>query len=172
MDGQARHSSHHQLPGLFYTTDCSPPGSSVHGILQASALEQVAISFSRASSWPRDQTHVSCIGRQIFYHLSHQGSWASVKPVPYLRKPWWCTWSPCSHSTCIKALWLLSTGDGCHIPLFLWSAVLTWKSYQTMGIQTWRSGRYLHDNEVSCHFVENNWQCLSPVIKVKLASEK
>ena len=33
--------------------DCSPPGSSVHGILQARLLEWVAISFSRRSSWPR-----------------------------------------------------------------------------------------------------------------------
>ena len=39
--------------------DCSPPGSSVHGILQARILEQVAISSWRASSWPRDQTLVS-----------------------------------------------------------------------------------------------------------------
>ena len=38
----------------------SPPGSPVHGILQARVLEWVAISFSRGSSWPRDQTHVSC----------------------------------------------------------------------------------------------------------------
>ena len=33
----------------------------VHGLLQARILEQVAISFSRGSSWPRDQTRVSCI---------------------------------------------------------------------------------------------------------------
>ena len=39
--------------------DCSPPGSSVHGILQARTLEWVAISFSRGSSWPRDQTPIS-----------------------------------------------------------------------------------------------------------------
>ena len=39
--------------------DCSPPGSSVHGILQARILEWVAISFSRGSSPPRDQTQVS-----------------------------------------------------------------------------------------------------------------
>ena len=39
---------------------CSPPGSSVHGILQARTLEWVAISFSRGSSWPRNQTQVSC----------------------------------------------------------------------------------------------------------------
>ena len=36
--------------------DCSPPGSSVHGILQARTLEWVAISFSRGSSQPRDRT--------------------------------------------------------------------------------------------------------------------
>ena len=55
--------------------DCSPPGSSVHGIPQASILKCVAISFSRGSSRPRDQTSVSgisCIGRQILYHKCHQ----------------------------------------------------------------------------------------------------
>ena len=41
--------------------DCSPSSSSVHGILQARILEWVAISFSRESSWPRDQTQVSLI---------------------------------------------------------------------------------------------------------------
>jgi len=47
---------------------CSPPGSSVHGVSQARVLEWAAISFSRGSSWPRDQTHISYIGRQILYH--------------------------------------------------------------------------------------------------------
>ena len=37
--------------------DCSLPGSSVNGILQARILEWVAISFSRGSSWPRDLPH-------------------------------------------------------------------------------------------------------------------
>ena len=41
--------------------DCSPPGSSVHGISQARILEWVAISFSRESSRPRDRTWVCCI---------------------------------------------------------------------------------------------------------------
>ena len=40
--------------------DCRQPSSSVRGISQARILEWVAISFSRASSWPRDRTHVSC----------------------------------------------------------------------------------------------------------------
>ena len=41
--------------------DCSPPGSSVHEIIQARLLEWVAISFSRGSFWPRDQTSFSCV---------------------------------------------------------------------------------------------------------------
>ena len=48
--------------------DCSPSGSSVQGNLQASILEQAAISSSRGSSPPRDQIRVSCIGRQILSH--------------------------------------------------------------------------------------------------------
>ena len=46
--------------------DCSPPGSFVHGILQAKILEWVAIVFSRGSSQPRDQTWVSCIADRFF----------------------------------------------------------------------------------------------------------
>ena len=46
--------------------DCSPPGSSVHGILQARIVERVAISFSRGSSRPRDQTQVSRIAGRCF----------------------------------------------------------------------------------------------------------
>ena len=46
--------------------DYSPPGSSVHGILQARILEWVAIPFSRGSSWPRDRTWVSHIAGRFF----------------------------------------------------------------------------------------------------------
>ena len=46
--------------------DCSPPGSSVHGILQARILEWVAISFSWGSSRQRDQTWVSWIAGRFF----------------------------------------------------------------------------------------------------------
>ena len=46
--------------------DCSLPGSSVHGILQARMLEWIAISFSKGSSWPRDRTQVSRIGGRHF----------------------------------------------------------------------------------------------------------
>ena len=55
-----------KCPTLCDPMDCSPPGSSVHGILQARILEWVAISFSRGSSQPRDRTWVSCIaGRHL-----------------------------------------------------------------------------------------------------------
>ena len=46
--------------------DCSPPGSSVMGILQARILEWVAMLFSGGSSQPRDQTQVSCIVGRFF----------------------------------------------------------------------------------------------------------
>ena len=57
-------------PTLCDPMDCSLPGSSVHGILQARILEWVAISFSRGSSQPRDQTRVSCIAGRFFNHLN------------------------------------------------------------------------------------------------------
>ena len=47
-------------------SNCSPPGSSVHGILQARILEWVAIPSSSASSQPRDQTLVSRIAGRFF----------------------------------------------------------------------------------------------------------
>ena len=62
------------IPLFCSPMDCSPPGSSVHGISQARIQEWVAVSFSRRSSWPRGQTCISCIGRQISVQLSHQGS--------------------------------------------------------------------------------------------------
>ena len=53
-------------PTLCDPMDCSPPRSSVHGILQARIVETVAISFSRESSRPRDRTCVSCIADRFF----------------------------------------------------------------------------------------------------------
>ena len=62
--------------------DCSPQGSSVHGILQARILEWVAISFSRASSQPRNRTQASCIIGRFFYQLSRKGDkWRQLKDI-------------------------------------------------------------------------------------------
>ena len=52
--------------------DYNPPGSSVHGVLQARILEWIAISFSRGSSQPRDQTWMSCMQADSLC-LSQQG---------------------------------------------------------------------------------------------------
>ena len=78
-------------PTLFDPMDCSLPGSSVHGILQARVLEWVAIVLSRGSSWPRDWTQVSCIADRRFYRLSHQGSqrkWNLLSHVQLFATPW------------------------------------------------------------------------------------
>ena len=65
-------------PTLCDPINCSPPGSSVHGILQARILEWAATLFSRGSSWPRDRTWVSHIAVRFFTvwatreaHVSH-----------------------------------------------------------------------------------------------------
>ena len=57
---------------LCHPMDCGPPGSSVHGLLQARILEWVTVPSSRGSSQPRDYTHVSYvsyIGWQVLYHI-------------------------------------------------------------------------------------------------------
>ena len=72
--------------------DCSPPGSSVHGICQKRMLEWVAISFSRRSSRPRDRIHVSCIAGRFFtiqkkrgytseYIKGLEGAWQIVNDI-------------------------------------------------------------------------------------------
>ena len=71
-------------PALCEPMDCSPPGSSVHGIFQPRILEWVAISYSTGSSWLRYQTHVSCIScisRQILHH------WATWEALE-VWEPW------------------------------------------------------------------------------------
>ena len=64
---------------LFEPTDCSPPGSSIHGILQARILEWITVPSSRGSSQPRDWRHlsyVSCIG---WHHLRTPGPSGSLQ---------------------------------------------------------------------------------------------
>ena len=53
-------------PVLCNPMDCTPPGSSIHGIFQTRVLEWVAISFFRGSSQPREWTQVSCIAGRLF----------------------------------------------------------------------------------------------------------
>ena len=73
---------------LCNSMNCSPPGSSVPGILQARLLEWVAVPFSRRSSWHRDWTQVSWITGRFFTFLSHQRSpfsfWDTAKWFNYV----------------------------------------------------------------------------------------
>ena len=62
--------------------DCSLPGSSVHGILQGTILEWIAIPFSRGSSQSRDRTWVSCIAGRFFT------IWATKSTVLQFLKKW------------------------------------------------------------------------------------
>ena len=69
---------------------CSPPGSSVHGISQARILECVAISSSRGSYQPMDQSYVSCIGRKILNHWAAQEAhhfWGLYPNIPKALPP-------------------------------------------------------------------------------------
>ena len=79
--------------------DCSPPGSSVHGILQARKLEWVAKPSSRGDSQPRDGTHISCLlhwraGPLLPpFSCQYLNSWASqvtkwVENPPVMQEMW------------------------------------------------------------------------------------
>ena len=79
--------------------NCSPPGSSVHAILQARILEWVAMPSSRGSSQPRDGTHVSCLGRRVLYHLVPPGKpwregefWLGLTLCPIENRPGISQW--------------------------------------------------------------------------------
>ena len=80
-------------PALCNPMDCSPPASSVHGILHARILEWVAIPFSRGSSQPKDQTRLHLLHWQAdSLPLSHlevsitiRNSHYSYYYLPHLR---------------------------------------------------------------------------------------
>ena len=59
------HAVAQSCPTLCDPTDCSLPGSPVHGTFQVRILEWIAISSSRGPSQPMDQTHLFCISKQI-----------------------------------------------------------------------------------------------------------
>ena len=80
--------------------DCSPPGSSVHGICQARILEWVPIPFSKGSSQPRDQTRVFCIAGRFLTVWAIHPMWlaaiSTLYPHPHplpcpteIREPVW-----------------------------------------------------------------------------------
>ena len=114
-------------PIYWNPMDCSLPGS-VHGISQARILEWVAISSSRGSSRPRDQTcvsWVSCIGRWVRYHLSHLGSPVQLQ---------WLILSFHFSSDCKGSSWALLKGQWTsHWPDWISLQALTWNGFWDMG---------------------------------------
>ena len=92
--------------------DCSPPGSSVHGILQARTLQWVAMPSSRRSSRPKDQTQVSCIAGGFFPVWATREAQHTLKlPFKGLRRNWrqsfrnqWQTESHCKMLSILQCL--------------------------------------------------------------------
>ena len=87
---------------LYNPMDCSLPGSSVHRIFQGRILEWVAIPFSRGSSWPKDQTQVSCIIGRFFTIWTTREAlvWPGNSPIRQrLTKAWFQRnrWDPWDH---------------------------------------------------------------------------
>ena len=83
--------------------ECSPPGSSVEGILQSRKLKWVAIPFSRGSSWPRDQpASLTLAGKRTICQSSlvknlpaNAGDLRVCRLGPWVRKiPWRRAWQP------------------------------------------------------------------------------
>ena len=104
--------------------DCSPPGSSVHGILQAGILEWVAISSSRGSSQPRDQTQTFCTADKCFTIWATRGclskqwfQWTQNLYLPIHRK---------STMSLTRDVWFSLIGSSLFIFDYLFSVIVVW----------------------------------------------
>ena len=78
---------------LCDSMDCSPPSSYVHGVFQARILEWIAISSSRKSSQPKDQTGISCascLAVRFFYHWATR---EAFHPWIQLKMSWKWDWN-------------------------------------------------------------------------------
>ena len=127
--------------------DCSLPGSSIHGIFQAKVLERVAISFSRGSSQPRDQTWVSCTAGRCFTF------WAT-REAPVEKN------LPAMQET---QVWSLHREDPLEEGMAPHSSILAWKILWTGepgGLQSTGSQRVRH-----------NWEHLLPWNFIRLTHE-
>ena len=76
-------------PTLCNPMDCSPPGSSTRGILQARIRDWVAISSCRGSSRPRDQILISCSSPALAGRLSH----GTTREAPNIPRTWYTRWT-------------------------------------------------------------------------------
>ena len=121
---------------VCHPIDCSLPGFSVRRILQARILEWVAIFSPRGSSWPRDQTHVSCVGRWILYH------WVSREALlllPYTKISLCTTWMIPLHLVLCLEIRLHSFGKThwiVHLKWLNFLLIITQRSWLTKPNQT------------------------------------
>ena len=106
---------------LCHPMDCSPLGSSVHGISQARILEWVTISISRGSSRARDQTCISCIGRWVLYLGATREAHSS--PLPFSNQT----------SVCEARCW--KSGDKIHRSRTGISSLTGWYKYEVRARQ-------------------------------------
>ena len=114
---------------------CSPPGSSVHGILQAGILEWVAIPFSRGSSWPRDWPWVSCLTGG-FFTPEDQGS-----PHIYI------SLYACLHAKSLQSCLTLCDPMACSLPgssvhRILQAGILEWVAIPFSKGSSWPRARH------------------------------
>ena len=108
--------------------DCSPPGSSVHGIIQARILEWSAIAFSRGSSLTRYWTRVSCFAARFFT------IWATREALRFKGKKQILKYSPCcswdkfhTYELPFGNLSLLQSSIHSFILIFINSTHINWK---------------------------------------------
>ena len=129
VDTCARAQSFQPCPTLLDHMDCGPPGSSVHGVLQARTLEWVAMPSSRGSSQPWESTAINSAARRLWNkitlgsHLASAPSRGTEKAfaktsVPSYHQPPQRTPSYCAHcesslsgmalsSACVRVSWLV-----------------------------------------------------------------
>ena len=159
-------------PTLWDPMDCSLPGSSVHGILQARILELVAISFSRESSQPRDWTPalnswVSCLAGRFFLiwatreaHIIYYAVFSRLL-CPTLCDPMYCR-PPGSSAHGVSPG--KTTGIGCH---FLLQGIFpTQGSNPPLSLRRWILDHLSHQrNPIISHNCMQIYNYLKSLIK-------
>ena len=108
------------------------PWSSVRGISQARILEWIAISYFKRSSQPRDQTHVSCIGRWILYHRATWDTHIRSKYLLYSNSRRSKTTSYVGLTSPQISLWLSQVDSVLRQHGFIWHPNVSWK-----GCEVW-----------------------------------
>ena len=171
-------------PTLCKSLNCNPPGSSVHGVFQASVLEWVAIFFSRGSSQSRDQTHISCVSCIAGRFLTCWANIAACKlfscriwnPVPW---PGIEPWPPALRERSLSywATRKVLVVSLCKVLFFFlpeWETLFCWSSRQGSSLRTseiaswcqqpWRSPCWstLSCSEASTHPLWQYWGSWHP----------